>query len=86
MSEYQALTDIPVAPYYPQLDEIFPGSKFILTTRPTEAWLLSVEKLLPGSTTLSLSAYTADEKDRAQGALNFCVFATLALSSFASGV
>ena len=39
-----------------------------------------------GSTTLSLSAYTAEEKDRAQGALNFFVFATLALSSFASGV
>ena len=26
------------------------------------------------------------EKDRAQAALNFCVFATLALTSFASGV
>jgi MFS family permease len=42
--------------------------------------------LFTGSTTLSLTAYTAEEKDRAQGALNFCVFATLALSSFASGV
>ncbi|VTU39815.1 multidrug resistance protein [Variovorax sp. PBL-H6] len=42
--------------------------------------------LFTGSTTLSLSAYTAEEKDRAQGALNLCVFATLALSSFASGV
>ncbi|SDD28855.1 Predicted arabinose efflux permease, MFS family [Variovorax sp. CF079] len=42
--------------------------------------------LFTGSTTLSLSAYTAEEKDRAQGALNFCIFATLALSSFASGV
>lgn len=42
--------------------------------------------LFTGSTTLSLSAYTAEERDRAQGALNFCVFATLALSSFASGV
>ncbi len=42
--------------------------------------------LFTGSTTLSLSAYTPEERDRAQGALNFCVFATLALSSFASGV
>jgi MFS family permease len=42
--------------------------------------------LFTGSTTLSLSAYTADEKDRAQGALNFFVFATLAASSLASGV
>ena len=42
--------------------------------------------LFTGSTTLSLSAYSPDEKDRAQGALNFFVFATLAVSSFASGV
>ncbi|MBG9388973.1 MFS transporter [Caenimonas aquaedulcis] len=42
--------------------------------------------LFTGSTTLSLSAYGPDEKDRAQGALNFFVFATLALSSFSSGV
>jgi MFS family permease len=42
--------------------------------------------LFTGSTTLSLQAYTPEEKDRAQGALNFFVFATLALSSFSSGV
>lgn len=42
--------------------------------------------LFTGSTTLSLTAYTPAEKDRAQGALNFFVFATLAMSSFASGV
>ena len=39
-----------------------------------------------GSTTLSLQAYTTEEKDRAQGALNFFVFGTLALTSFASGL
>ena len=42
--------------------------------------------LFTGSTTLSLQTYTPEEKDRAQGALNFFVFATLAVSSFASGV
>jgi len=42
--------------------------------------------LFTGSTTLSLSAYSYEERDRAQGALNFFVFATLAMSSFASGV
>ncbi|MBI2769141.1 MAG: MFS transporter [Burkholderiales bacterium] len=42
--------------------------------------------LFTGSTTLSLASYAPEEKDRAQGALNFFVFATLALSSFASGV
>ncbi len=42
--------------------------------------------LFTGATTLALDAYTPEEKDKAQGALNFCVFAVLALSSFASGV
>lgn len=42
--------------------------------------------LFTGSTTLSLSAYGPEEKDAAQGALNFFVFATLALTSFSSGV
>jgi MFS family permease len=42
--------------------------------------------LFTGSTTLSLASYTEEEKDRAQGALNFFVFATLAVSSLASGV
>ena len=39
-----ALLDIPVAPYFAQLDAAFPGSRFILTTRPADVWLLSVEK------------------------------------------
>lgn len=42
--------------------------------------------LFTGGTTLALTAYRPEEKDRAQGALNFCVFAVLALSSLASGV
>jgi MFS family permease len=41
--------------------------------------------LFTGATTLALDAYRPEEKDKAQGALNFCVFAVMALSSFASG-
>ena len=41
--------------------------------------------LFTGSTTLALSAYRPQEKDRAQAAINFCVFATMSLTSFASG-
>lgn len=43
LREYQALVDIPVAPYYAQLDQHYPGSKFILTTRSIDAWLRSIE-------------------------------------------
>ena len=41
--------------------------------------------LFTGSTTLSMTAYRPEEKNRAQGAINFFVFATMALTSFASG-
>jgi MFS family permease len=41
--------------------------------------------LFTGSTTLAVQSFTAAEKDKAQGALNFFVFAVMALSSFASG-
>ena len=41
--------------------------------------------LFTGATTLSLKAYRPEEKDRAQAFINFCVFATMALTSFASG-
>ena len=41
--------------------------------------------LFTGSTTLALSAYRPEEKNRAQAAINFCVFATMSLTSFASG-
>ena len=42
--------------------------------------------LFTGATTLALTAYQPEEKDKAQGALNFCVFAVLAVSSLTSGV
>ena len=42
--------------------------------------------LFTGATSLALTAYRPEEKDKAQGALNFCVFAVLAISSLASGV
>lgn len=41
--------------------------------------------LFTGATTLSLQSYRPEEKDRAQAAINFCVFAVMALTSFASG-
>ncbi len=41
--------------------------------------------LFTGSTTLSLQSYRPEEKDRAQAAINFFVFATMAATSFASG-
>ncbi len=42
--------------------------------------------LFTGSTTLALTTYAPEEKDRAQAVLNFVLFATMAVSSFSSGV
>ena len=41
--------------------------------------------LFTGATSLAVKAYEVEEKDRAQGAINFCVFGVMALTSFASG-
>ena len=41
--------------------------------------------LFTGSTTLSLRAWRPEEKDRAQAAINFWVFAVMVFTSFASG-
>lgn len=41
--------------------------------------------LFTGSTMLAMQAYRPEEKDRAQAAINFAVFATMAVTAFASG-
>jgi MFS family permease len=41
--------------------------------------------LFTGSTTLAIQGYRPEEKNRAQALINFCMFATMAFTSFASG-
>jgi Sulfotransferase domain len=42
LDRYDGVTDITIAPFYPQLDCVYPGSKFILTVRDADSWLASV--------------------------------------------
>jgi len=54
------------------------------------AWALTLlgvgwNFLFTGSTSLAMDHYRHEEKDRAQGVINFCVFAAMAMTSFASG-
>ncbi len=44
MNEWQGAVDIPIAPFYAQLDNAFPNSKFILTVREKESWQRSCEQ------------------------------------------
>ena len=43
LEQYQGIVDIPVAPFYAQLDCIYPKSKFVLTVRDKNKWLDSCE-------------------------------------------
>lgn len=45
-NNYDAFCDLPFPLFYQELDERFPGSKFILTTRPLNAWLKSMNWLI----------------------------------------
>ncbi len=42
LKDCDGITDITVSPFYPQLDALYPGSKFILTVRDKESWLRSM--------------------------------------------
>jgi len=42
VEQYDAFEDIPWCIIYKELDKKYPGSKFILTLRPTEKWIKSV--------------------------------------------
>ena len=44
MVGYEAGTDSPIAVYFKELDERFPNSKFILTTRSLKTWMRSCRK------------------------------------------
>jgi hypothetical protein len=43
-ASFDAMTDLPVARFYQDLDRSFPESKFILTIRDEEQWLESCER------------------------------------------
>lgn len=43
LNNSDGITDITVAPFYAQLDKLFPSSKFILTIRNKKSWLSSLQ-------------------------------------------
>ena len=44
LQDYDGISDITVSPYYRELDQLFPNSKFILTIREKKKWLESLRK------------------------------------------
>lgn len=41
VADYTAVSDLPICALYRELDKAFPGSLFILATRPLETWIAS---------------------------------------------
>ena len=44
LMDFDAVTDLPISFYFRELDARYPGSKFILTVRDVESWLVSIER------------------------------------------
>ncbi|OGT79454.1 MAG: hypothetical protein A3H91_05800 [Gammaproteobacteria bacterium RIFCSPLOWO2_02_FULL_61_13] len=49
--QFDAFQDNPWPLLYREMDARYPGSRFILTTRPTEKWILSVRRYFGGKST-----------------------------------
>lgn len=49
--QFDGFEDNPWPLLYRELDKLFPGSKFVLTVRPTDEWIRSVRKHFGGSNT-----------------------------------
>ena len=49
-----AITDLPAARFYRELDHVFPSSKFILTIRDADSWVCSMRKIFLMNTAISL--------------------------------
>ncbi len=44
LADYDAITDLPISCFYRELDERYPGSRFILTERDMDGWLASIHR------------------------------------------
>lgn len=58
LSTFDAVTNLPMATYFRELDQRYPGSKFILTNRDVDPWLESIERQF------SKNAYPDSQFDR----------------------
>jgi hypothetical protein len=83
VEQFDAFTDSPVARVYRELDQAYPGSKFVLTTRPLDRWMGSMRRMRPSFALLTMlpkvrqlakdlggTACFSDERALANGFLN----------------
>ena len=61
LNSSDAFGDLPIPLYYKELDKLFPGSKFILTTRALDKWLNSMKWLFAQGKILWQRGLISDE-------------------------
>lgn len=72
VTRFDAFTDSPVARMYRELDQAFPGSKFVLTTRPIDKWLGSMRRMRPSFVLLTLLPKVRQLARDFSGTTSFC--------------
>jgi hypothetical protein len=60
-TSHDAFCDLPVPLFYKELDRMFPGSKFVLTTRDSDGWLKSMQWLFDDGGVLWKRGFIGDE-------------------------
>jgi hypothetical protein len=68
LDQHEALTDTPIPSFYRELDQRYPGSKFILTVRDMDGWLQSCKK--------QFTARHAEKQNEAHGQLFMDLYGT----------
>lgn len=68
LEQHEALTDTPIPSFYRELDQHYPGAKFVLTVRDMDAWLLSCKK--------QFTAKLADKQNEAHNRLFVDLYGT----------
>ena len=79
LEHHDALTDTPIPSFYRELDQRYPGARFILTVRDMDGWLLSCKK--------QFTAKLADKQNDAHNRLFLDLYGTSVFddASFRSG-
>lgn len=67
----KAASDIPVALYYKELDNKFPGSLFIHTVRDKDSWLRSMESHFTKHQPTKISKYFSDNRKLVYGSQEY---------------
>lgn len=67
----KAVSDIPVAQYFKELDKQFPNSRFIYTVRDEESWLISMENHFAKHKLSNARVWFRENRKEVYGSVNF---------------